>query len=65
MKQINLTRDEESALREVICMAGKHLDMGEGQQHLESVLCKIHNAPNDDVMFMDLIYEDNSKNKSR
>ena len=55
MKTIKLSRDEETALREVISMAGKHLDMGEGKKHLDSILNQIQNAPDDTVMFMELV----------
>lgn len=55
MRTIKLSKDEELALREVIRLAGKHLDMGEGQKHLESVLNQIQNAPDDTVMFMELV----------
>ncbi len=44
MKTIKLSQDEESALREVIRMAGKHLDMGDGQNHLETILLQIDQA---------------------
>lgn len=55
MKTIKLSRDEEETLREVIRMAGKHLDMGEGQKHLESIQIQIERAPDDTVAFMELI----------
>lgn len=55
MKTIKLSRDEEEALREVIRMAGKHLDMGEGQKHLESIQIQIERAPDDTVAFMELV----------
>ena len=55
MKTIKLSRDEEAALREVIRMAGKHLDMGEGQKHLESIQIQIERAPDDTIAFMELV----------
>jgi len=55
MKTIKLSREEEAALREVIRMARYHADMGEGQQHLESIQIQIERAPDDTIMFMELI----------
>ena len=55
MKTIKLSRNEELALREVIQLASKHLDMGERQKHLDSIQIKIERAPDDTIMYMELV----------
>ncbi len=54
MKTIQLSRDEELALREVIATSHKHYSQ-EGNIQLESILNKIRNAPDDTIMAMHII----------
>ena len=70
MKSIKLSRDEELALRELIRLASKYLDMRDGQEHLDSIQIKIERAPDDNIYYMDLIdtktrekYEPNYENR--
>ena len=55
MKTIKLSRDEELALREVIQIARNCPWVPEGQKHLESVLEKIQRAPDDTIMYMEIV----------
>jgi hypothetical protein len=55
MKTIKLSRDEELALREVIRLASKHLDMGEGQKYLDSIQIQIERAPDDTIDYMEIV----------
>ena len=55
MRTIKLSRYEELALREVIQIANNWTWIPEGQKHLESVLTKIEQAPDDTIMFMELV----------
>ena len=55
MKTIKLSRDEELALREIIQIAKNWSWVPEGQKHLDSIQIQIERAPDDTIMYMDIV----------
>lgn len=55
MKTIKISLDEELALREIIGFARNSFNDEKTKKHLESVLEEIQRAPDDTIMYMEIV----------